>query len=205
MLPVGQQLPLVYLARHGETEWSLTGQHTGLSDIALTRNGEQQALKLGKRLAGLEFAKVYSSPLQRAKHTCELAGFGAQVELLDNLSEWHYGAYEGITTKDILKDRPDFKPFRDGFPEGEAVEEIGARAELVVELIKSIQSKNQTSNILIFSHGHMLRFLAAKFLYLASSDARIFNLATASVSILGYDHGLTDPVIKLWNDASHCQ
>ncbi|MFA6209297.1 MAG: histidine phosphatase family protein [Candidatus Obscuribacterales bacterium] len=200
MLSLGN-LPLVYLARHGETEWSLSGQHTGLTDIALTANGEQQALKLGERLHGLEFAKVFSSPLQRAKRTCELAGFGSQVELLDNLKEWHYGAYEGITTQEIQKKRPDFMPFRDGFPEGEAVEEIGCRAALVIEQVKAVHK--QGKNVLIFSHGHMLRFVASQFLNLPSSDARVFNLATASVSILGYDHNLQEPVIKLWNDASH--
>lgn len=198
-------LPLVYLARHGETAWSLTGQHTGLTDIALSANGEQQAIKLGERLKGLEFAKVFSSPLQRARRTCELAGFGTEVELLDNLSEWHYGAYEGMTTAEILKTRPDFAPFRDGFPLGEAVEEIGARADLVVQRIKAEQNGPTLKNVLLFSHGHMLRFVAARFLNLPSSDARIFNLATASVSILGYDHNFSEAVIKLWNDASHCR
>ena len=198
-------LPLIYLARHGQTAWSLTGQHTGLTDIALTEHGEQQAIKLGARLKGLEFAKVFSSPLQRARRTCELAGFGPQVEVLDNLGEWHYGAYEGLTTEDILKTRPDFMPFRDGFPQGEAVEEIGVRADLVVQRIKSGENDSALTNILIFSHGHMLRFVAARFLNLPSSDARIFNLATASVSILGYDHNLSEPVIKLWNDERHLQ
>lgn len=198
-------LPLIYLARHGETAWSLTGQHTGLTDIALTANGEQQAIKLGERLNGLEFAKVFCSPLRRARRTAELAGFGSQIEVLDNLSEWHYGAYEGVTTDEILKTRPDFVPFRDGFPQGEAVEDIGARADLVVARIRAEQSSHAMNNILIFSHGHMLRFVAARFLNLPSSDARIFNLATASVSILGYDHNLSEPVIKLWNDDRHCR
>ncbi|MDP3509856.1 MAG: histidine phosphatase family protein [Candidatus Melainabacteria bacterium] len=195
-------LPLIYLARHGETAWSLTGQHTGLTDIALTENGEQQAIKLGTRLKGLKFANVFCSPLQRARRTGELAGFGAEIEVLDNLSEWHYGAYEGLTTNEILKTRPDFVPFRDGFPQGEAVEEIGARADLVVQRLKA-ETGSAMTNILIFSHGHMLRFVAARFLNLPSSDARIFNLATASISILGFDHNLTEPVIKLWNDDRH--
>jgi broad specificity phosphatase PhoE len=195
-------LPLIYLARHGETAWSLTGQHTGLTDIALTENGEQQAVKLGERLKGLKFAKVFCSPLQRARRTGELAGFGAQIEVLDNLSEWHYGAYEGLTTTEILKTHTDFVPFRDGFPQGEAVEEIGARADLVVQRVKA-EAGSAMMNVLIFSHGHMLRFVAARFLNLPSSDARIFNLATASVSILGFDHNLSEPVIKLWNDDSH--
>lgn len=202
MLPL-DKLPLVYLARHGETPWSLTGQHTGLSDIALTENGEEQARKLGERLKGLEFAKVFSSPLQRAKRTGELAGFGAQIEVLDELSEWHYGAFEGVTTRDILKTRPDFFPFRDGFPEGESVAEIGARADLVVKRIREAEQGIGRKNILVFSHGHMLRFVATSFLNLPSPEARVFNLATASVSILGYDHNLMEPVIKLWNDTSH--
>ena len=197
------KLPLVYLARHGETPWSLTGQHTGLSDIALTENGEQQAQKLGERLKGLEFAKVFSSPLKRAKRTGELAGFSAQIEVLEDLSEWHYGAFEGVTTSDILKTRPDFFPFRDGFPQGESVAEIGARANLVVKRIRDAQKGSERKNVLIFSHGHMLRFVAASFLRLPCEEARIFNLATASISILGYDHNLMEPVIKLWNDTNH--
>lgn len=193
-------LPLVYLARHGETEWSLSGQHTGMTDIPLTANGEEQARRLKHRLAGLIFEKVYTSPLLRARTTCEIAGFGAQAEIVDNLHEWQYGKYEGITTREILKSRPNFQPFRDGFPEGEAVEEIGVRAELVVEKIRANQKEG---NVLIFSHGHMLRFVAARWLGLPSSYARIFNLSTASLSILGYDHNLQEPVIKLWNDDNH--
>ena len=125
--------------------------------------------------------------------------------MLDNLSAWQYGDYEGVTTEEILKTRPDFMPFRDGFPQGEAVEEIGARADLVVKRIKAEQNGHTLKNILIFSHGHMLRFVAARFLNLPSSDARIFNLATASLSILGYDHNLSEPVIKLCNDDKHLQ
>ncbi len=193
-------LPLIYLVRHGETEWSLSGQHTGLTDKPLTSDGEQQALKLKTALAGLKFDLVYTSPLTRAKKTCELAGFAEQAEVLDNLSEWHYGDYEGKTTSEIRLGRPGFSPFRDGFPQGEAVEEIGIRAELVVN---KLRENKQGGNILLFSHGHMLRFVAARWLGLPSSDARIFNLSTASISILGYDHNLAEPVIKLWNDDHH--
>jgi broad specificity phosphatase PhoE len=193
-------LPLVYLARHGETEWSLSGQHTGNTDIPLTANGEDQARRLKNRLNGLTFEKVYTSPLLRARKTCEIAGLSDQAEVVDNLSEWDYGSYEGITTKEILKIKPNFLPFRDGFPEGEAVEEIGIRAELVVEKIRANQ---KDGNVIVFSHGHMLRFVAARWLGLPSSYARIFNLSTASVSILGYDHNLQEPVIKLWNDDHH--
>jgi len=159
-------LPLIYLARHGETAWSLTGQHTGLTDIALTENGEDQARKLGLRLAGITFAKVYTSPLKRAKRTCELAGFGVEEEVLDNLSEWHYGAYEGMTTEQILKIRPQFSPFRDGFPQGEAVEEVGTRAELVVEKIKAIEN---CGNILLFSHAALCCCPLAQFAQLRRS------------------------------------
>ncbi len=193
-------LPLIYLVRHGETEWSLSGQHTGLTDKPLTSKGEQQALKLKPALAGLTFDRVYTSPLLRARKTCELAGFGEQAEVLEGLIEWHYGDYEGKTTAEIRAERPNFQPFRDGFPQGEAVEEIGIRAELVV---KKMREGEASGNVLLFSHGHMLRFVAARWLGLPSSDARIFNLSTASISILGYDHNLSEPVIKLWNDDHH--
>ncbi len=193
------QLPVVYLVRHGETAWSLSGQHTGRTDIALTPNGEKQALSVAPRLRDLQFTSVYTSPLSRARRTCELAGFGDQAVADDDLMEWHYGDYEGLTSKEILAKNPQWYLFRDGFPGGESVEEIGARAQRFVARLKA-----GSGNLLVFSHGHMLRFVAASWLNLASSDARIFTLSTASLSILGFDHNsLDEPVIKLWNDDSH--
>lgn len=193
------QLPVVYLVRHGETAWSLSGQHTGRTDILLTANGERQALSVAPRLKDLQFTSVYTSPLSRARRTCELAGFGDQAVADDDLMEWHYGDYEGLTSKEILSKNPGWYLFRDGFPGGESVEQIGARAQRFVDKIKGA-----SGNLLVFSHGHMLRFVAASWLNLSSGEARIFTLSTASLSILGFDHNsLEEPVIKLWNDDSH--
>jgi broad specificity phosphatase PhoE len=191
-------LPAVYLARHGETEWSLTGQHTGRTDIPLTTRGERNALSLRPRLEGLAFAKVLVSPRARARRTCELAGFGEQAEVDPDLQEWDYGEYEGRRTADIRKERPDWYLFRDGCPGGESVEAIGSRADRVVARLRAIDG-----NVLIFSHGHILRVLAARWLGLSPGDARLFVLSTAALSILGYEHTRDEPAIRLWNDDRH--
>lgn len=149
--------PSVYLARHGETVWSLTGQHTGLTDLPLTEQGERNARRLGERLAELVFEKVFSSPLQRARRTCELAGFGNAAEIDRHLVEWNYGDYEGLRTPDILKQRPDWQLFHDGCPGGESPKQIGARADAVVTRLRAIGC-----NVLAFSSGHFLRVLAAR-------------------------------------------
>lgn len=191
-------LPVVYLARHGETEWSISGQHTGRTDILLTARGERNAQRLGQRLEGATFAKVLTSPLSRASRTCELAGFGDRAEADPDLQEWDYGQYEGRRTVDIRQERPDWYLFRDGCPGGESVEAIGARADRVVARLRAI-----ADNVLIFSHGHILRVLAARWLGLPPGEARLFMLSTAALSILGYEHSLNEPAIRLWNDNLH--
>jgi probable phosphoglycerate mutase len=190
--------PTVYLARHGETEWSLSGQHTGLTDLPLTTRGEDAARALGERLRGMRFAKVFTSPLRRAARTCELAGFGAGAEAMADLVEWNYGDYEGVRTPDILKSRPGWQLFRDGCPNGETPGEIGARADRVIARLRAVDG-----DVLCFSSGHILRVLAARWLGLPAGQGTLFILGTASLSALGYEHDLSEPVIKLWNDMRH--
>jgi probable phosphoglycerate mutase len=193
-----QTLPVVYLARHGETAWSLSGQHTGLTDLPLAERGERNARQLGKRLVGSPLAKVFTSPLQRARRTCELAGFGVVAEVLTDLVEWNYGDYEGRRTDEIQAERPGWNIFRDGCPGGETPAQVGERADRVINKVRTIQG-----NVLLFSSGHFLRALAARWLGLATEAGRYFFLSTASVSTLGYEHDLTEPVIRLWNDVAH--
>jgi probable phosphoglycerate mutase len=191
-------LPVVYLARHGETAWSLTGQHTGLTDLPLTERGERNARSLGERMCGLSFAKVFTSTLQRARRTCELAGFGDVAEVDPGLLEWNYGQYEGRGTAEILVERPGWQLFRDGCPGGESPVAVGARADLVLSRVRAVQG-----NVLLFSSGHFLRVLAARWLGLDPSDGKCFLLSTASFSALGYEHNREQPVICLWNDTRH--
>ncbi len=197
-LAASDALAVVYLARHGETAWSLTGQHTGLTDLPLTERGEQNARALGERLIGLKFAKVFTSPLQRAARTCELAGFGAIAEVDRDLLEWNYGDYEGRRTAEIHAERPDWQLFRDGCPAGETPDEVGARADRVVSRVRAIQG-----DVLLFSSGHFLRVLAARWLGVEPGAGRFFLLSTASLSALGYEHNLSQPVIRLWDDTRH--
>lgn len=191
-------LPIVYLARHGETAWSLSGQHTGLSDLPLTARGERDARSLGRRLSELTFARVFTSPLQRAARTCELAGFSTVAETDRDLVEWNYGQYEGRTSADIRRERPDWQIFRDGCPGGETIEQVGARADRVIQRVRAIDG-----TALLFSSGHFLRVLTARWLGLEPSEGRLVLLSTASVSELGYEHNLSHPVIQLWNDTRH--
>jgi len=195
---VGEVLPFICLARHGETEWSLTGQHTGVTDLPLTERGEHNARRLGERLKGIEFAKVFTSPLQRAVRTCELAGFGALAEVDRDLVEWNYGQYEGRRTAEIRMERPDWELFRDGCPGGEMPAQAAARADRVVSRVRAVQGE-----VLIFSSGHFLRVLAARWLGLDPGAGRYFLLSTASLSALGYEHSRFQPVIRLWNDTRH--
>jgi probable phosphoglycerate mutase len=195
---MSQTLPVVYLARHGETAWSLSGQHTGLTDIPLTERGERNARQLANRLKGMTFVKVFTSPLQRAMRTCELAGFRAVAEVLPDLVEWNYGNFEGRRTAEIQSQHPGWNVFRDGCPGGESPAQIGERADRVVHRVRSIPG-----NVLLFSSGHFLRVLAARWLGLATDAGKYVLLSTASVSALGYEHELTEPVIRLWNDVSH--
>jgi probable phosphoglycerate mutase len=191
-------LPVVYLARHGETAWSLSGQHTGRTDLPLTEQGERNARALGSRLSTLTFAKVFTSPLQRAARTCELAGFKAVAEADPNLLEWDYGQYEGHRSTEIRAGRPQWDLFRDGCPGGESPEQVGARADNVIRRIRGSEG-----NILLFSSGHLLRVLTARWLGLEPSAARYWVLDTASLSLLGYEHNLFEPVIRAWNDTQH--
>ena len=190
-------LPVVYLARHGETAWSLSGQHTGLTDLPLTERGERNARRLGERLQGMTFARVYTSPLQRASRTCELAGFqGAEVD--PDLVEWNYGRYEGLRTEQIHKERPYWQIFRDGCPDGESPQQVGARADRVLDRVRAI-----TGDVLLFSSGHFLRVLASRWLGPEPAAGRFFLLSTASVSALSYEHDPSQPVIRLWDDTRH--
>jgi broad specificity phosphatase PhoE len=195
---MSETLPVVYLARHGETAWSLSGQHTGLTDLPLTDRGERNARRLAERLKGLSFSKVFSSPLQRAMRTCELAGFGGRVEIDRDLLEWNYGEYEGRRTGEIHAERPDWQLFRDGCPGGESPQQVGARADRAVKRVREIKG-----NVLIFSSGHILRVLTARWLGLEPAGGKYFLLSTASLSALGYEHSLSQPVIQLWNDTNH--
>jgi len=195
---VNSQLPTVYLARHGETAWSLSGQHTGVTDLPLTARGEQNARMLGGRVRSLQFDKVLTSPLQRARRTCELAGFGAAAEVEPDLVEWNYGQYEGLRTSEILAARPDWKLFLDGCPGGESPEQVGARADRVLSRVRAAGP-----NVLIFSSGHFLRVFAARWLGKEPADGGHLLLGTASLSALGYERTLCQPVISLWNDTGH--
>jgi broad specificity phosphatase PhoE len=196
---MADDLPILYLARHGETAWSLTGQHTGLTDLPLTEHGERTAGRLRERLEGLTFAEVLVSPLQRARRTCELAGYGPVAEVDTDLVEWDYGQYEGLRTADIRKERPDWQLFRDGCPGGESPQQVAARADRVVIRVRAVNA-----DVLLFSSGHFIRVLASRWLGLAPSpNARLFMLSTASLSALGYEQDLSRPVIRLWNDTHH--
>jgi broad specificity phosphatase PhoE len=192
------ELPMIYLARHGETAWSLTGQHTGLTDLPLTELGERNARRLRDRLSGLAFAKVFSSPLRRARRTCELAGFGSMAEIDPNLVEWDYGEYEGLRSVEIHAKNPDWQLFRDGGPGGESPQQVAARADRVVDLVRSV-----SGNVLLFSSGHFLRMLAARWVGIETSSARAFMLSTASLSALGYENSLAQPAIPLWNETHY--
>jgi broad specificity phosphatase PhoE len=198
---MSEPLPVIYVARHGETAWSLSGQHTGITDLPLTERGEWNARRLGERLKGLRFTKVFTSPLQRATRTCELADFGAAAEIDRGLLEWNYGDYEGRRTAEILAERPGWHLFRDGCPGGESPDQIGARADRVVSRLRAIHG-----DVLIFSSGHFLRVLAARWLGLEAAAGRYFLLSTASLGTLGYEHNnLSEPVIRLWNDTRHVE
>lgn len=193
-------LPLIYLARHGETAWSLTGQHTGRTDLPLTDRGQRNARRLGIRLRGVTFAQVLSSPLQRAWTTCQLAGLGPAAEIEADLVEWDYGDFEGRRTAEILQDHPGWELFRDGCPGGESVAEVAARADRVVRRLRDIPGP-----ALVYSSGHILRVLAARWLELEASAGRCLALSTASLSILGNEGVLRQPVIRLWNDTTHVE
>jgi broad specificity phosphatase PhoE len=186
----------VWLFRHGETEWSKSGQHTGRTDLPLNDEGRERAEALGRHLAGRPFALVLSSPLSRALDTCRLAGYGDQVQLTDDLLEWDYGAYEGRRTVDIRRERPGWLLWKDGVPGGETAEQVGARARRVIE-----RAAAADGDVALFSHGHILRVLGACWLGLPPVSGQLFALGTAAQSVLGYEHDYR--VIDVWNQDSH--
>ena len=193
---MSDRMPSVSLARHGETAWSLSGQHTGTTDLPLTDRGEDDGRALGERLRGIRFDHVFTSPLQRAKRTCELAGFGASAIVDPDLMEWNYGDYEGRTSKEILSGRPGWALFRDGCPNGESPAQVAARADRVIA-----KARATGGDVLLFSSGHFLRMVGARWLGLEPRWGTCFYLGTGSLSQLSYEHSsLEEPVIRLWNE-----
>lgn len=182
----------LWLVRHGETEWSATGQHTGKTDLPLIAAGEQRAREIGKTLAGRRFAFVLTSPLQRARETCRLAGYGGNATIDSNLQEWDYGEYEGRTTSEIQSERPDWSLWSDGVPGGESIAQVAARAQAVID-----RALVSSGHLLLFAHGHILRILSCCWLGLPPEAGRLFSLDTPSVSTLGYEHDTR--VISRWN------
>jgi probable phosphoglycerate mutase len=188
----------IFLIRHGETAWSKSGQHTSRTDLPLNEQGEQEARALVERLRAIKFSRVLTSPRQRARRTCELAGLGSLAEIEPDLAEWDYGDYEGLRTAEILKSQPDWNLFRDGCPHGEMPGDISKRADRLIVRLRML-----AGNVALFSHGHFGRVLAARWIGLAVSEAQHLLLNTASLSILGYEHNnATEPVIALWNSVA---
>lgn len=187
-----------WLVRHGETEWARLGRHTGRTDIPLTETGREQARALGRRLAGVTFGLVLTSPLSRAAETAALAGFGEAVVVDPDLREWDYGALEGRLTAEIREDYPGWSIWTGPWPDGETIEQVGARADRVLARIRAADG-----DVLAFSHGHLLRVLAARWLGLPPASGGLFALGTATVSILGWDR--ENPVIEIWNEACHLE
>jgi broad specificity phosphatase PhoE len=187
--------PQVYLVRHGETAWSLSGQHTGKSDIPLTRHGEEQARALTPVLNGIVFDHVLTSPALRARRTCELAGFADQAVSSDDLAEWNYGDYEGKRSSDIRKHRPDWNVFQDGSPGGESVRDVSARADRVVRSLRAL-----SGNVLIFSHGQFGCGLAARWIGLSIVEAQHLQMDPASIGVIGFSPAHPErAVLALWN------
>jgi len=186
----------VWLARHGETEWARLGRHTGRTDVPLTDTGRAQAAALGRRLAAHDFALVLTSPLSRAVETTAIAGYGGVAVADRDLREWDYGELEGRLTEDIREDYPGWTIWRGPWPGGETLDDVAARADHVLERIAGAQG-----DVLVVSHGHLLRVLAARWLGMAPTSGGLFALGTATVSVLGHEH--ETPVIEVWNEA--CQ
>ncbi len=183
----------IYLIRHGETEWSRAKKHTGLTDIPLTEEGREQALWLKNRLSSCKFKHVFTSPLQRASETCDIAGFGHEKEIMQDLVEWDYGDYEGKTTAEIKEKVHGWTLFTKGVPNGESFGDVGTRAQRVISYVRNIRG-----DVALFSSGHFLRCLAAKWLHMPISEGKLLALSTASVSMLGFEREC--PVLMLWNE-----
>jgi probable phosphoglycerate mutase len=184
----------LWLVRHGETEWSRSGAHTGRTDLPLTETGREKASALGRFLAGRRFALILTSPLERARETCRLAGYGDGAVVDPNLSEWDYGDYEGRTTPDIQKEVPDWSLWDSGVPHGETIRQVAGRAEAVIA--RALQADGE-GDVALFAHGHILRILTACWLGLPPDAGRFFALGTASLSMLGYERSTR--VITRWN------
>jgi probable phosphoglycerate mutase len=188
-------LPRIYLIRHGETEWSIASRHTGRSDLPLTPQGEEQARRLAPILAQIDFSLVLCSPRQRARRTCELAGFLQRAEIAEDIAEWNYGEAEGLTRTEVRAKHPNWNIFRDGAPGGESPDEIYARADKVVRRLRALNA-----NALLFSHGHFLRILGARWVGWPVATAAPLFLSPASISVLGFEHENPDePVLRQWN------
>jgi probable phosphoglycerate mutase len=196
MTAPGDELPQVFLARHGETEWSASGRHTGRTDLPLTAQGERAARLLAPRLERVGFGRVFTSPRLRARRTAELAGFGAAATIDPDLAEWDYGADEGRRTVEIQAERPGWNLFRDGCSGGESPADVSARADRVVARLRALAE----ARILLFGHGHFSRALAARWLGFPIESAAHLSLSTASLSTLGYERSLEMPALRLWND-----
>lgn len=186
----------IVLIRHGETEWSVTGQHTGCTDLTLTQSGERGAAGLRCRLRSIRFSRVFTSPLARAQRTCVLAGLGTEMRTNADLREWDYGDYEGLTSEEIYLQKPHWNVFMDGCPSGESVRQIATRADRLLAQLRSIPG-----TVALFSHGHFLRSLAMRWIGLPVGEGRHFALDASSLSILGYEHPSSAiPVISTWNN-----
>jgi probable phosphoglycerate mutase len=191
-------LPRLFVVRHGATAWSDSGQHTGRTDLPLNERGQESARRLGERLQQFSFARVFTSPLQRAARTCALAGFGAIAKVDPDLVEWDYGRFEGKLTKEILKDQPGWELFRDGCPNGESPGDVALRADHFISQVRDIKG-----DVVAFSSGHLIRMVAARWLGLASVSGRFFFCRPASVGVLSFEHDNRDePIISLWNYVS---
>jgi broad specificity phosphatase PhoE len=186
----------VVLARHGETEWSRSGKHTGRTNVPLTEAGIRHAEALRPRLEGRAFAAVFTSPMSRAKDTCRLAGLGDAAQVRDELLEWDYGEYEGVTTPEIREQRPGWLLWRDGCPGGETAAEVGARVDRLIAELRTLDG-----DVALFAHGHVLRVLGARWAELPPETGSVLYLSTATLSVLGYEREVS--VIRLWNDGSH--
>lgn len=187
--------PRLFVLRHGDTDWTDAHKHTGRTDLPLNAGGEKHARRLGARLRGETFARVFVSPLFRVRRTCELAGFATHAEINPDLTEWDYGDYEGRLTLDVQRERSQWNLYRDGAPNGESPAQVAARADRFLELVRPIEG-----NVAAFSSGQIIRIIAARWLGLPPLAARFFSTATAGVGILGYEHNRKQPVILLWND-----
>jgi probable phosphoglycerate mutase len=196
---MASELPRLFLARHGDTAWTDSRQRTGRTDIPLNAVGEDRARQFGLRLKRYSFASVFTSPLQRASRTCELAGFGAVATVDPDLVEWDYGQYEGLVLGEIHRKRPTWELFRDGCPEGESPEDVAARADRIIARVMGI-----AGDVLAFSSGHIIRMIAARWLGLAPMAGRFFYCRPASVGVLAFEHKSRDePIISVWNQVAH--